>query len=308
MRIIITGGTGLIGQKLAKDFIDAGHELIILTRNPNHPGNRSSGARYEAWDSKTSQGWGQLVNGTDVIINFAGENIAGTSFFPTRWTTKQRERIQKSRIQAGEAVVQAVRESENKPSLVIQASAIGYYGPQGELVLTETSPAGNDFLAHTCEIWEKSTAEIDEMGVRRAVLRTGIYLSPEGGALARLLLPYKLFAGGPMGSGKQWYSWIHPDDLAGAVQFIIENDKAKGVFNLTAPHPLPNRDFGKALGREMHRPSWIPLPSFILRGLFGDVATVVVDGQRVIPKRLIDMGYTFKFPEIEVAFKELLSE
>jgi uncharacterized protein (TIGR01777 family) len=155
-------------------------------------------------------------------------------------------------------------------------------------------------------IWEQSTASVEEMGIRRVIIRTGVFLAKEGGALRRLLLPYRFFVGGPMGSGRQWYSWIHPDDLTSAIRFLIENDKAVGIFNLTAPHPLPNREFGKALGRVLKRPSLVPLPGFVLQVMFGEVSSVVLDGQRVLPKRLLDLGFEFKFSEVETAFRDLL--
>ena len=238
------------------------------------------------WDAKTAQGWEYLVDGADAIVNLAGESIGGTGLVPSRWTGARKQRILQSRLDAADAVVQAVKAAEHKPRVVIQASAVGYYGVTGDEVVTETSAAGNDFLARVCVQWENASAPLDDLGVRRAIIRTGLVLSPEEGVLPRLMLPFRLFAGGTLGSGKQWYPWIHSDDVVRAIRFLIDTEDATGAFNLTAPNPLTNRDFSRVLGRVMHRPAAIPVPAFTLRLALGEMATLVLDGQRAVPQKL----------------------
>ena len=308
MRIIISGGSGLIGSELAKELHINGHELIILSRNPGRITNPPNGMQVVSWDGKTSQGWGHLVEGTEVIINLAGENIAGEKFFPVRWTIERKKSILKSRLDSGKAMIEAIRTAGSKPGLLVQSSAIGYYGPLNDEIVDENWPAGGDFLAKTCQAWEDSTAEVESLGVRRVTIRTGVVLSIEGGAFARLLLPFKLFAGGPLGSGKQYLSWIHMADQVGAIRFLIENPVAQGVYNLTAPQPVTNAVLARTIGQVMGRPSFIPVPAFVFRMLFGEVATVVVDGQRVLPNRLQQLGYNFQFKQIEEAVCNLLGK
>jgi hypothetical protein len=210
-------------------------------------------------------------------------------------------------VNAGRAVVEAVRQTSTRPRVVIQASGIGAYGFCGDERVTENAPLGQDFLAKLSHSeWEPSTAAVEEMGVRRVIIRSGVVLSVHEGALVRLLLPYRLFVGGPMGSGKQWFSWIHPADQAAAIQFLIEDERASGPFNLTSPHPLTNAEFGRALGRVLGRPSLIPVPGFAMRMAFGEVSEMLLQGQRGIPQRLLDMGFTFHFPDAEGALRDLL--
>jgi hypothetical protein len=308
MRIIISGGSGLIGSELAKELLENGHELVILSRNPGRVTNLPNRLQMIGWDGKTSQGWGHLVEGAEAIINLAGENIAGEKFFPVRWTVERKRVILQSRLDAGKALIEAIRATESKPGLLVQSSAIGYYGPLHDETVDENWPAGRDFLAKTCQAWEDSTAEVESLGVRRAIIRTGVVLSSQGGAFARLLLPFKLFAGGPLGSGKQYLSWIHMADQVGAIRFLIENPVAQGVYNLTAPQPVNNAVLARIIGQVMGRPSFIPVPAFVFRMLFGEVATVVVDGQRVLPNRLQQLGYSFQFKQAEEAVRNLLGK
>lgn len=305
MKILITGGSGSIGRKLTQHLTQSGHEVVILSRDPAKDSRLPPNVRAVQWDARTANGWLVEAEGADAIVNLAGENLAGTGFFPARWTGERKRFIRESRLNAGKAVVEAVEKAAHRPQLVVQASAIGYYGPHGHEPLVEEAPAGNDFLANLCKEWEAATAPVEKFGVRRAIIRTGIYLTPDDGALKRLLLPYKLFLGGPFGNGEQWYSWIHPVDEAEAIRFIIEN-RHSGVFNLTAPQPLKNKDFGKTLGKALGRPSLIPVPRFALEMAFGEVVTVVFDGQRVLPQRLQALGYSFQFPTLEEAFRDLL--
>ncbi|GAB4581555.1 MAG: TIGR01777 family oxidoreductase [Anaerolineales bacterium] len=308
MKTIITGGSGSIGRKLTQHLAQHGHEVVILSRNPAKVTGLPKGARAVKWDARTAEGWLAEADGADAIVNLAGENLAGSGFFPSRWTDERKRIIRESRLNAGKAVTEAVESVSNKPKVVVQASAIGFYGPRGDEPLTEISSAGNDFLANLCKEWEAATTSVEKHGVRRAVIRTGIYLTPDDGALKRLLLPYQMFAGGPFGNGQQYYSWIHPTDQVEAIRFIIENSKASGAFNLTAPEPLKNKDFGKTLGKVLGRPSFMPVPRFALQIAFGEVVTVVFDGQRVVPKHLQELGYSFKFPTLETALKDLLKK
>jgi uncharacterized protein (TIGR01777 family) len=307
MRVIITGGSGLIGRALTENLASAGQEVIILSRSPAAVTGLPAGARAVGWDARTADGWGPLADGADAIVNLAGANIAGEGFFPSRWTDERRRIIRESRINAGRAVIEAVERAGTKPRVVVQSSAVGYYGPRADEVLTEEAAAGNDWLARVAaEEWEPSTAAVEGMGVRRVVVRTGVILSIEEGALPRLLLPFRLFVGGPMGSGKQWYSWIHLRDEAGALRFLIEDNQASGPFNLTAPEPVTNGDLARLIGRIMGRPAFFRVPAFALKLAFGEVAGAVLEGQRVVPQRLLARGFEFQFPTADAALTDLL--
>lgn len=307
MRVIITGGTGLIGRELAADLLSDGHEVIILSRNPQAAKDIPAGAQVEKWDAHSANGWGHLADGADAIVNFAGANLAGEHFFPTHWTDARRKLLRDSRLDAGKAVIEAVRAAQQKPGAVLQSSAIGYYGVHDpQVTLMENDPPGDGFLAKLCVDWEAATAEVEQMGVRRMVIRSGVVLSTKGGAFTRLLLPFKLFAGGPLGNGRQIYSWIHIADEVAAIRALIENSNAHGVYNLTAPNPVSNGEMAKAIGRVMRRPSFFPVPGFAMRLLFGEVASVVLEGQRVLPQRLQKANFKFRFPELESALRNLL--
>ena len=301
MRIIITGGTGLIGGALAANLANDGHEVILLSRAPERTILLPPGVRAERWDGRTATGWGPLADGADAIVNLAGEGIASG-----RWTEERKRRIRKSRVNAGQAVVDAVKAAARKPGVVIQSSAVGYYGVHGDEEITESAPAGSDYLAQVAMAWEGSTAPVETMGVRRIIIRTGVVLSNKGGALPQMLLPFRLFAGGPLGNGKQWLPWIHIADEVGAIRFLIENRQASGAFNLCAPNPLTNAEFGRVVGRVMGRPAFMPTPAFALHLVFGEMATVLLDGQRQAPKRLIELGFAFRFPSAEAALRDIL--
>ncbi len=298
-RVIITGGSGLIGSALARELGQAGREVVVLSRDPEALDVQPIGVRAVRWDGRTGAGWAELADGAEAIVNLAGENIAG------RWTPERKERIRQSRVAAGGAVMEAIATAARKPGVLVQASAVGYYGPRGDELVTEETPPGNDFLAQTCVAWEGSTAAAENLGVRRVVIRTGIVLSRAGGALPRLLRPYRLFVGGPLGSGRQWMPWIHIADQVGAIRFLIERPQARGPFNLAAPAPLINSQFGRALGRALRRPSLLPAPAFALRRLLGEMSLVVLEGQRAVPERLLALGYSFKFPEAKPALVDL---
>lgn len=309
MRIIITGGTGLIGSKLAADLGADGNEVIVLSRSPQKH-SFPPGVRGEKWDAETANGWGHWVNGADAIVNLAGASIAGESALPVlpqRWTPERRQRILQSRLNVGAAVVEAVRQAEKKPRVLIQASAVGIYGGRGDEELSETAAPANDFLGSVVQQWEASTAEVEQMGVRRVCVRTGVVLSMEEGALPRLVFPFKLFVGGPLGSGKQWMPWIHIEDEVRAIRFLIENEQASGPVNVAAPNPLRYKTLAQVLGKVMKRPSLIPVPGFALRLLLGDVSSTVLEGQRVRTNKLEGLGFQYNYPHIEPALRDLLS-
>jgi uncharacterized protein len=308
MRIVITGGAGFIGRALAADLAATGCEVVILSRNPAKAAGLPAGVRAERWDGRTAAGWGSLADGALAIINLAGENLAGGGFLPARWTPERTQLIRQSRLDAGQAVVAAVQVAQVKPQVVIQSSGIGYYGTRGDSVRTEADGPGADFLARLTVDWEASTAPVALQGVRHVSIRSGVVLSPTEGALYRLLLPFKLFAGGPMGSGRQGFSWIHPADETAAVRFLIENPQASGAFNLCAPKPLTNAEFAKVIGAVLGRPSWLPVPAFALKLALGEVASMVLEGQRAVPQKLLDLGFKFRFPDAEPALRDLLGK
>jgi uncharacterized protein (TIGR01777 family) len=262
-------------------------------------------ARAVGWDSKSADGWGRLADGADAIVNLAGSSLAGENFLPSRWTPQRRHLIRQSRLDAGKAVVDAVIQAKTKPAVVIQSSAIGYYGMHDDETITTSDPPGDDFLAQVCVDWEQSTAPVAGHGVRHVVTRTGLVLSTEDGSLPRIALPIKLFVGGPFGNGKQWWSWIHMRDEVRAIRFLLEHPDATGPYNLVAPNPVRSKTFGRTLARILGRPYLIPVPGFAMRLLFGDVASVILEGQRVLPQRLSQLGFTFDFPEIEAALRDL---
>jgi uncharacterized protein (TIGR01777 family) len=300
MRVVITGGSGLIGGALARELGAAGHDGVVLTRNPTQV-PLPPGVRAVQWDGRTGAGWSSLLDGDTAVVHLAGESIASG-----RWTPERKRRIRDSRVDSGKAVLQAIREASTPPQALLQASAVGYYGPRGDEVIREDAAPGNDFLAEVCKEWEASTAEVEALGVRRAVLRTGVVLAREGGALPKMALPFRLMAGGPLGDGRQWFPWIHLADEVGAIRFLLERDDARGPFNLTAPHPLTNRDFTRILAGVMHRPGFLPAPGFALRIALGEMADMLLNGQRVVPSRLQEMGYAFRYPDAEAALRSLL--
>ena len=310
MKYVITGGTGQIGSRLVHDLIDEGHDVIILTRSPEkRRGSTPAEAQLVEWDAATAAGWGQHADGADVIINFAGENLSGGSFIPKRWTESVKERILNSRLKAGQAVVQAVEQADKKPGLIVQSSAAGYYGTnQSQQAKTESDPAGDDWLAQVCQQWEAATEPVEEMGVRRIILRTGLILDDEEGVLPRLVLPFKLFAGGKFGSGQQYYSWIHILDEIRAIRFLMDKEDSRGAYNLSAPNPVTNKEMAKTLGQVMNRPAWAPVPGFAMKLALGEVSTLVLDGQRMVPSRLEQEGFEFRYPTLEAALRDLLGK
>jgi uncharacterized protein len=302
MRIIITGGSGFIGSRLSDDLIKSGHEVIILSRSPSNTRQRfPNGIKVERWDGNTAQNWGNLVNRNSAIINLAGENLS-----TGQWTTIRKKRIIESRVNAGKAIVDAIQLAKEKPRVLIQASAVGYYGVHQDELIKESQSAGDDYLGVVCTKWEASTSEVEEYGIRRVILRTGLVLDAKQGALPRLALPFKFFVGGKIGSGKQYIPWIHIQDEIRAIKFLLEEEATSGAFNLSTPNPVTNAEFAKTLGRVMKRPSIFPVPSIAIKILFGEMSIVILEGQRAIPDRLQEAGFEFNFPILEDALKNIL--
>lgn len=310
MRVIITGGSGLIGRALAWELTQYGYEVIALSRHPEKATGLPNGVHSVRWDGHTASGWGNLVEGASAIVNLAGESIAGDSFLAlvlNRWTPERKRSIRESRLNAGTGVVQAIQQASQKPKVVIQASAVGYYGSRGDDEITENTPPADDFLAKICVEWEACTAVVEQMGIRRAIIRTGgVALSTEGGAFPFMLLPFRLFVGGPLGNGRQWFSWIHMADEARAIRFLIENPDARGPFNLCAPASTTNAEFSRSLGKVLRRPSFLPVPGFALQIAFGEKAGLLLGSQKQIPRRLQELGFAFQFPDAESALRDLL--
>jgi uncharacterized protein len=304
MRILMVGGTGLIGKALAESLMVARHQVVTLSRHPEAVS--MPGVDVQKWDGQTSSGWEKQAAEADAIINLAGESIGSR-----RWTLDRKGRLLKSRVDAGKAVVNALSAARagggHCPKVLVQASAIGYYGPLDDRDVYEDSPAGADFLAKVCIDWEDSTKPVEEIGIRRVIIRTGLVLSSTGGILSRMLLPFTYFVGGPLGGGRQWYSWIHMQDEVEAIRFLLENESTIGAYNLTAPHPLTNADLGRAIARCLKRPYWMPAPAFALKLALGEMSTLVLDGQKVLPKKLLAAGYPFHFQDAEDALRQLVS-
>ena len=302
-RVVITGGTGFIGRALASNLAESGYEVAVLTRNPRRAAARG-GNRIKpvGWDGRTSEGWLDDASGAYGIVNLAGENIGAS-----RWTRSRKQKIVSSRLEAGRAVLEAVEKSSLKPRCVIQASAVGFYGPRADEELDESASSGRGFLADLTRTWEASTAGAAALGVRHVIIRSGLVLDGDDGVLPRFLRQFRLFAGGPLGSGKQWISWIHRRDEIAAIRFLLERENLSGIYNLTAPAPLTMKAFARALGRALKHPAWFPVPAFLLRFIFGMMAEeTLLSGQRVVPRALLEAGFRFSFPDLKTALAEIL--
>jgi hypothetical protein len=303
MRVVVAGGSGLIGRKLIEELLRVQHKVTVLSRRPENVRKIFSTVHVEFWDAKTNDALIDVLDGADAIINLTGESIAAK-----RWTRIQKERILSSRIASTQAIIGAINQTRNKPSVLLNASAVGYYGnvPEGEV--TEANPKGRGFLADVCALWEAEALKVQEAGVRVVLLRTGIVLDKNGGALRKFLLPFQFFIGGPMGSGKQWFPWIHIRDEVAAILFAMENERITGPLNLAAPESVRMLEFCRKLGKILHRPSWMNVPAFVLKIALGEMAeSLLLDGQKVIPQKLIDTGFKFQFPKLEGALRDLLT-
>lgn len=294
MRVIVAGGSGFIGSELIRKLLVSKHQVVLLSRKP--VGVRSvynESLQIVQWDGKTVGSWAKFIDGADAIINLSGENVAAK-----RWSESQKARLIDSRINPTRAILQSISQATKKPRVLINASAVGYYGNFGDGDVTESHIKGEGFLSDLCEQWEREALHAEKYGLRIVLLRIGIVLSPSGGALKKMLMPFKYFVGGPLGSGKQWFPWIHLEDVIRITQFALENNGIKGALNIASPHPVTMSEFSYSLGKVLKRPSLFPVPSFVLKLLLGEMSAIVLGGRKVIPKKLIDAGFVFKFIDI----------
>ncbi len=300
MKVLISGGSGFIGSALTTDLVRDGHEVIILSRQVNASQSLSPRVRFVHWDARTVGAWAAELEQVDAVVNLIGESIGAK-----RWTQAQKQEIFASRVNPGNALTQAIHSASHKPGVFVQISGIGAYGIGEDKVFDESDDYGADFGASVTRAWEASTSPVEEMGVRRVVARTGVVLHARKGALPRMLLPFKLFVGGRLGSGRQWFSWVHLVDAVRGIRFLIDNLAARGIFNLCA-ESVPNREFARQVGKAMRRPSLIPVPAFVLKVMFGEMSTIILEGQNVTAKRLQELGFTFLYPKIDAALRDLL--
>src|SRR5829696_1149325 len=310
MRVVIAGGGGFLGSPLAWAWAEEGHDVRVLTRGlvpgqaQHEPGTGKPGITRVGWDPDGRAG--QLARefeGASAVINLAGASIAGT-----RWTPARKQSLRDSRVLATQSLVAALAGLAAPPPAFISASGIGYYGDRGAELLTEESAAGEDFLAHLCVEWEAEARRAERAGIRVVLLRTGIVLEKGGGALPQMMRPFRFFAGGPLAGGRQYISWVHRHDWSEMVRWLVETPEVAGPVNVTAPHPVTNREFSRALGRALHRPSLAPAPRFALKIALGEMATAVLASQRAIPKRAQSAGYHFRYPEIDIAFRGIFGD
>ncbi|UCF65073.1 MAG: TIGR01777 family oxidoreductase [bacterium] len=304
-KIVIAGATGFIGQLLTKTLADRKFEIVALSRQPQRYRTLfNNNVNIASWDARTAEGWWELADGAFAFINLAGENI-GSGL----WTENKKQRLIESRLHTGRAMTEAFKKVQEKPHLLIQASAIGFYGDGGEQILNEEFPAGKGFLSNLTQKWESSFEEIDHSDTRKVIFRIGLVLGRGGGLLSKMSIPFRLFFGGHFGDGEQWMSWIHLQDVCGAVLHALENDTLNGVYNLTAPSPVQAQQFYKLLGRSIHRPSWFHIPGKILRGLLGEMASeTLLVSQKVSSQKLENTGYNFEFSDLETAFDDLVGK
>ena len=297
MRLVITGASGFIGSALCDKLLAQGHALTLFTRGSPRDANTGT-KRWLHWTPGALREWDIALDGADGVINLAGEPIA-----EKKWTPTQRRRIEKSRIDATHSLVQACAKAKQRPQFLINASAVGYYGPHGDEMITEEIAPGNDFLSVLCRDWEEEAKKAEELGMRVVRLRIGIVLGHGGGALGKMALPFKYFVGGALGSGQQWMSWIHLEDLVGLILQTIDDPRTAGPVNATAPNPVRNKEFCQTLAKVMHRPCWATVPGFALRMALGDMAEMLLTGQRVIPAVAEKSGYRFRYPTLEPALQ-----
>ena len=305
MRVFLTGGTGLIGSRIAKKLRDRGDVPVVLSRKEGPARKKlGDGIVVVEGDPMTAGGWMGAVEDCDAVIHLAGENVFGK-----RWNAAFEQLLVDSRVKSTHNIAQALirkpTRADGSPKTLVNASAIGIYGPHGDEEITEESPAANDFLAKLCVDWEAAARAVESAGVRSTQVRVGVVLDKSGGALAKLLTPFKMFVGGPVGSGKQYMAWIHHEDMVGLFLFALDTPACIGPMNGTAPNPVTNRDFSKALGKALHRPAILPTPGFALKLLLGESAEVVTNGQRVVPKKALALGYTFRYPTLDGALAEI---
>jgi hypothetical protein len=294
MRVAVTGATGLIGQRVVAALRSRGEEVTVLSRDP---------LRGERWDPSREPAPGQALAGRDAVVHLAGEEIA------QRWSTQAKLEIRTSRVQGTRNLIAGIASLEpgERPGTLVSGSAIGYYGAHGDEPLDEEAPAGTGFLAETCVAWETEADAAVELGLRVVKLRTGVVLDPAGGALAKMLPPFRLGVGGPVAGGHQYVSWVKPEDLAGIVLAALEDERFSGAVNGTAPEPVRNAELAKALGRALHRPALLPVPGFALKALYGEMSEVVTTGARVVPAKALMNGYRFRYGRLDEALRSALN-
>jgi uncharacterized protein len=306
MKVAITGATGFVGSRLVQQLHEKGHNIVVLTRNTAFaqkvfPSEAFPNIEIIAYTPNASGSWQSVIASCDGVVNLAGEPIG-----EGRWTPERKQEIFNSRKLGTQKIVEAIVNANPKPTVLINASAIGYYGTSETATFDETSLSGNDFLAQVCQAWEAEARKVKDAGVRLVILRFGIILG-NGGALGKMIPPFKLFAGGPIGSGRQWFSWIHLDDLVNLIVQALTKPEIEGVYNATAPNPVIMADLSQTLGQVMNRPSWLPVPGFAIEALLGDGAIVVLEGQQVIPKRTVETGFEYKYPNLQSALTQILN-
>jgi uncharacterized protein (TIGR01777 family) len=303
MRVTVTGATGLVGTRLVAALARRGDEVTVLSRDPARAREQlGSGIHTERWDPLGEPAPASALGGRDGVIHLAGEPVA------QRWSTAAKERIRTSRETGTANLVAGLRSAEPRPGALVSASAVGYYGPRGDEPVPEPEPPGEDFLAQVCVAWERGAQAAGELGVRVAVVRTGIVLDPAGGALAKMLPPFRAGIGGPVAGGRQWMPWIHADDLVGLYLAALDGTGGdwSGPLNGSAPQPVTNADFAKALGRALRRPAIAPVPRLALRALYGEMEQIVTTGQRAVPSRPLALGHAFAHPDLDEALRSAL--
>jgi len=303
MRVIIAGGTGFIGKALCRDLLLAGHEVAVLTRDASRAvGRVPQGTGVSQWSPERPEGLPQVLSDADAVVNLSGESVAAQ-----RWTAQFKQRLLDSRLNSTRTLVQAICQAEPRPKVLVNASAVGIYGNRGEEELSETSPPGTGFLAELAIRWEQAAEEAREVGVRVVKLRIGVVLGEGGGALEKMLLPFRLFVGGPFGSGRQWFPWVHLDDVTGLTLHALQNEAVDGAVNVVAPGIVRLEEFCRVLGRVIGRPSWLPVPGFALRLIAGELGETLLWSQRVVPQVAMQTGYTFRYPQVEEALRAVLA-
>lgn len=296
MNVMIAGGSGFLGRALTKSLLADGHQVYILARS-----SRSiKDVHMVKWDAKTTSGWGHLVNEMDMIIHLTGKTL---NSWP--WTASTKRAFIDSRVIPGLGIAEAIRQATRRPGIFIQQSGINYYGISGDLA-DESTPPADDFLAELTVKWEAATQSIEDLGVRRIILRSAVVLAKDGGLLSLMALPIKLFAGGPLGDGKHAMPWIHINDWVGAIRYLIDDENARGAYNMIAPTPTSNAEFNRILAGVIHRPYWFRTPAFLLRSFLGEMSVLILAGRFSQPKRLIKAGYQYQFPSVNEALVDLL--
>lgn len=301
MKIAITGATGFVGLALVQRLMAEKEQVLVLTRNPDQAKRIwPSGVEIVGYSVTEGGPWQGKIAGCDAVVNLAGAPIA-----EERWTPQRKQILRDSRILGTQKLVEAIAMADPKPQVLVNTSAVGYYGTSETAEFDESSGAGNDFLGQLCVEWEQSAQAVSQYGVRCAILRFGIVVG-DGGAVAKMIPPFKMFAGGPIGSGQQWFSWIDIDDLVSLIGFALRQPQIQGPFNATAPNPVRMNDLAATLGNILNRPSWLPVPSFVLDALLGDGAKVVLEGQKVLPKKTLDAGFEFKYSTLKDSLEKVL--